>query len=216
MILMPEPILAIAIGQVIALIIFTLSVLGWFVNLVQGNQQNGAPRPKNRPRELGQNELEKFLQEVVGGKAQPEKKPPASPPLPQQKQPSQQQQKQPRSGNDNKRGGKNKPQQQRVAREAVASQRPGDRVAQSHLQTSTLGGGVRSHLLSSIEPNRISEVVQHDIGFAVQRDIGSDATSDAIHRAGNIHPVAQALRDPKGLRQAIMLNEILSRPKALR
>ena len=67
-----------------------------------------------------------------------------------------------------------------------------------------------------MEPNRIGAAVQQDIDSAVRKDLGSDATSDAVHRAGNIHPLAKALRDPQGVRQAILLNEILSRPKSLR
>lgn len=204
---MPEPILAITPGQVIGLIIFTVSVLSWFVNIVQGNQQNQPPRPKNRPRDPVQNELEKFLQEVVGNKGQPEKKRPATPPVPQQKQP--------RAAND-KKGGKAKSQQQRPAKSETASQRPGERAAASHLQTSAMGQGGRSHLHDHMEPNRIGAAVQQDIDSAVRKDLGSDATSDALYRAGNIHPLAKALRDPQGVRQAILLNEILSRPKSLR
>ncbi len=203
---MPEPILAIGISQVIGLVIFTVSVLSWFVNIIQGNKQNEAPRPKNRPRDPAQNELEKFLQEVVGNKGRPEKKRPA-PPVPQQKQP--------RAAND-KKGGKAKPQQQRPAHAESATQRPGERAAASHLQTSALGQGGRSLLHDHIEPNRIGAAVQQDIDSAVRKDLGSDATSDAVHRAGSIHPLAKALRDPQGVRQAILLNEILSRPKSLR
>ena len=204
---MPEPILAIGISQIIGLIIFTVSVLSWFVNIIQGNQQNRAPRPKDRPRDPAQSELEKFLQEVVGNKGQPEKRRPATPPVPQQKQS--------RAAND-KRGGKAKPQQQRPVKTESASQRPGERAAASHLQTSALGQGVRSHLHDHMEPNRIGAAVQQDIDSAVRQDLGSDATSDAVTRAGNIHPLAKALRDPQGVRQAILLNEILSRPKSLR
>ena len=204
---MPEPILAINAGQIIGLIIFTVSVLSWFVNLVQGNQQNQAPRPKNRPRDPVKSELEKFLQEVVGNKGQQEKKRPAPPPVPQQKQP--------RAAND-KKGGKAKPPQQRPAKTETATQRPGERAAASHLQSSALGQGVRSKLLDHMEPNRIGAAVQQDIDSAVRKDLGSNATSDAIQRAGNIHPLAKALRDPQGVRQAILLNEILSRPKSLR
>ena len=204
---MPEPILAIGISQIIGLIIFTVSVLSWFVNIIQGNQQNQAPRPKNRPRDPAQNELEKFLQEVVGNKGQPENKRPATPPVPQQKQP--------RTANA-KKGGKAKPQQQRPAKAESASQRPGERAAASHLQTSALGQGGRSLLHDHTEPNRIGAAVQQDIDSAVRKDLGSDATSDAVHRAGSIHPLAKALRDPQGVRQAILLNEILSRPKSLR
>ncbi|MBC8115161.1 MAG: hypothetical protein H7062_12325 [Candidatus Saccharimonas sp.] len=203
---MPEPILAITPGQIIGLIIFTVSVLSWFVNLVQGNQQNQAPRPKNRPRDPVQSELEKFLQEVVGAKKQPEKKRP-TPPVPQQKQP--------RAAND-KKGGKTKSQQPRPAAAATATQRPGERAAATHLQTSAMGQGVRSHVHEHMEPNRIGAAVEQDIDSAVRNDLRPDATSDALHRAGNIHPLAKALRDPQGVRQAILLNEILSRPRSLR
>jgi hypothetical protein len=195
MIPIPQPFLAaLEAPQIIGLIIFTVSVLSWFVNLVKGNQQNQAPRPKNRPRDPVQSELEKFLQEVVGNK-EPERKRPA-PPVPQQ-------QKQARPAND-KRGGKGKP------------QRPGERAAASHLQTSALGQGVRSHVHEHMEPNRIGAAVEHDIDSAVRTDLGPTAASDAVTRAGNIHPLAKALRDPQGVRQAILLNEILSRPKSLR
>ena len=204
---MPEPILAIGISQIIGLVIFTVSVLSWFVNLVQGDKPKGAPRPKNRPRDPVQSELEKFLQEVVGGKGQPEKKRPTPPPVPQQKQP--------RAANE-KKGGKSKSQQQRPAKTETASQRPGERAAASHLQMSALGQGVRSHLHDHMEPNRIGAAVQQDIDAAVRKDLGPTAASDAIVRAGNIHPLAKALRDPQGVRQAILLNEILSRPKSLR
>ena len=208
MFLMPEPILAIGISQIIGLIIFTVSVISWFVNIIQGNKQNQAPRPKNRPRDPVQNELEKFLQEVVGNKGQPEKKRAATPPVPQQKQS--------RASNE-KRGGKGKSQQQqRSAKAESATQRPGERAAASHLQTSTLGQGGRSLLHDHIQPNRIGAAVQQDIDSAVRKDLGSDVTSDAVHRAGSIHPLAKALRDPQGVRQAILLNEILSRPKSLR
>jgi hypothetical protein len=204
---MPEPTLAaLNVGQIIGLIIFTISVLSWFVNLVQGNQQNQAPRPKNRPRDPAQSELEKFLQEVVGTKNQPEKKRPA-PPVPQQKPP--------RAASD-KKGGKAKSQQPRPAAAATATQRPGERAAATHLQTSALGQGIRSHLHEHMEPNRIGAAVQRDITSAVRDDLRPDATSDALNRAGNIHPLAKALRDPQGVRQAILLNEILSRPKSLR
>lgn len=67
-----------------------------------------------------------------------------------------------------------------------------------------------------MSPNRIAAAVDQDIDSAVRKDLRPDATSDALQRAGNIHPLAKALRDPQGVRQAILLNEILSRPKSLR
>lgn len=206
--MLPDPILAINPGQVIGLIIFTVSVISWIVNIVQSNQQNQAPRPKNRQRDPVQTELEKFLQEVMGNKEQPERKR-ATPPVPQQKQS--------RSANEKKANkAKAQQQQQRQPKTESGTSRHGERVATSHLQTSSLGQGVRSHLQEYMEPNRVEAAVKQDIDASVRRDIGSDATSDAIRRAGSVHPLALALRDPQGARQAILLNEILNRPKSLK
>jgi len=207
MIPLPELVFALGISQIIGLIIFTVSVLSWFVNLVQGDKPNGAPRPKNRPRDPVQSDLEKFLQEVVGNKGQPEKKRPTTPQGSQQKQQRQA---------NAKNGGKGKSQQPRPAKADPVAQRPGERAAASHLQTSVMGQGVRSHVHSHLEPNRIGAAVQKDIDAAVLKDLGPTAENDAVVRAGNIHPLAKALRDPQGVRQAILLNEILSRPKSLR
>ena len=195
---MPEPILAaLDIGQIFWLIVVAISVVSWIVNVVQGNPQNGAPRPQNRPKDPVQSELEKFLQEVVGGKR---------PAVPQQKQS--------RNANE-KKGGKSK--QQRPAKSSSSSQRQGERVVQSVMPTTNFDEGLRSqHLQTTVEPGRIGAAVQRDIDGAVLKDLGSDRSRETGQRADNPHPLIAALRSPQGVRQAILLNEVLGKPKALR
>ncbi|MCX7408934.1 MAG: hypothetical protein NTZ32_12725 [Planctomycetales bacterium] len=201
---MPEPILAaLDIGQIFWLIVVSISVVSWIVNVIQGNPQNGAPRPQNRPKDPVQSELEKFLQEVVGGKRPVEQNRPAVP-----------QQKQSRNANEKKGG---KPKQQRSAKSNSSSQRQGERVVQSTMPTTNFDDGVRSqHLQTSMEPNRIEAAVQRDIDGAVLQDLGSDRSRETGQRADNPHPLVAVLRSPQGIRQAILLNEVLGKPKALR
>ena len=206
---MPEPILAaLNLGQIFGLIVFTITVISWFVNLVQGNQANGAPRPRNRPKDPVQSELEKFLQEVVGGKRPAEQNRSAPSAVPQQKSS--------RSTNE-KKGAKSKSQQQRPAKSGSGAQRQGERVVQSTMPTTNFDDGVRSHhLQTTVEPGRIGAAVQRDIDGAVLQDLGSDRSRETGQRADNPHPLIVALRNPAGVRQAILLNEVLGKPKALR
>jgi hypothetical protein len=200
------PVLAMGPGQVIAIIVFTISVLSWFVNLVQGNNPNGAPKPRNRPQpnNQAQSELEKFLQEVVGGgkpQPEPERKRP-QPPAPKPQRPQ---------GNTKKSAKSKSP-----PLRPVESERSATRLAQTHLATSALGEGLRSHVAEHLEARRIDATVQADIDGRVQQDIGTDAATMAVNRAGAVHPLVQTLRNPQGVRQAIMLAEILNRPKSRR
>ena len=202
------PILAIGPGQVIALIVFTISVLSWFINLVQGNNPKGGPRPQNRPRpgNPAQSELEKFLQEVVsGGNPQPEKKRPAPPPKPA------------RAGGGEKKGGKPRPQRPTTA------ERPGTRMSETHLANSELGGGVRNHVAAHLDPRNVDAAVQQNVGgavrqdmdAAVQRHLGDNIGPAASQRPATVHPLIEVLRSPQGVRQAILMSEILKRPKAM-
>jgi hypothetical protein len=82
-----------------------------------------------------------------------------------------------------------------------------------------MGQGGRSSIgPKAIDANVKKDVdtaVQQDITDAVRKDIGTDGTLGAV-QAQTIHPLIQALRNPQGVRQAILLNEVLSRPKSLR
>lgn len=82
-----------------------------------------------------------------------------------------------------------------------------------------MGNGGRSSVgPQAIDANvkkDVDQAVQRDIDDAVSRDIGVDGTASKP-QAQVVHPLIQALRNPQGVRQAILLNEVLSRPKSLR
>ncbi len=207
----PSFIVLAALGESVILgIVLIVSFISWIVNLVQGaNKPKGKPGNRPRPNQ-GQSELERFLKEVVGGKPEPEpaKKRPSQPPKPARPVVEK----------------KSKPQTQRPATppRPAAADRPGARLAQTHLAATTMGDGVRNHVSSHLEPHNVDanvkrdvqSAVQRDIDDAVRRDIGSDRTTSASQRP--IHPLIQVLRNPEGVRQAVMMAEILNRPKSIR
>jgi hypothetical protein len=211
----PYTIVLAAEGGVVFVIVLIISVISWIVNLVQGNKPKAKPGNRQRQANQGQSELEKFLQEVVGNKPAPE--PEKRRPAPAQK-PA-------RAAAAERKGGKSKPQSQRppAAQRPAAADRPGARLAQTHLAPTAVGEGVRSHVSSHLEPRNVDAAVkrdvegtvQRDIGDTVRQDIGVDGTLLTTQRAP-VHPLIQALRSPQGVRQAVIMSEILNRPKSLR
>jgi len=82
------------------------------------------------------------------------------------------------------------------------------------------GAAFREHVSSHLEP-RINAQVQQHIDQHVQAHIGSNqaATSsasldDPAYQTGA--SIRQLLKNPGGVRQAILVNEILKRPRAFR
>lgn len=202
------PVLADAGGSIVFVIVLVISVISWLVNLVQGNNPKGV-KPKQRPRpDQGQSDLEKFLQEVVGNKPQPQQEKPRPP-------------KPPRPQGQKKAKSKSPAQQRPAAVQApVAMERPGARMQQTHLATAGLGDHFRNssidqRSIDSVVKKDIDGTVRRDIDDAVQRDIGADGTLSSIQRAP-VHPLIHAMRSPGGVRQAIVMAEILGRPKSLR
>ena len=178
------------ISHIIGLCVLVVSVLSWFVNVIQGNTPDGAPRPqKPKPKpQQGRSEIETLLQELSGDKQKPK--------------------------SEGERG-RTKPKtapQRPGAPPPYAASRPAPRVADTHLSSSNLGGGVRSHQMA----NRVEAAVQQEITGAVQHDLGNRIAAALPPSERPVHPLVKVLRDPNGVRQAILLNEILQRPKARR
>ncbi|MEI8381662.1 MAG: hypothetical protein WCJ09_16155 [Planctomycetota bacterium] len=199
------PILA-AEPSIVFLVILIISLFSWVWNLFQGAEK---PTKKKRPRpeNSGASELELFLQQVVGDKPEAAKPRPDKPARPagEKKQPRNKQQ-QARRPVEAQRP------TERPASERADSDRPGKRLSQTHLQTSIMGEGIRPHV-STLQSD-VGTNVRRDIDDPVQRDIGSDSTT-TVNRPAE-HPLIQTLRNPQGVRQAIILTEILNRPKSLR
>lgn len=200
---------AVDISQIVGACVLVISVLSWVVNVVQGNTPDGAPRAKQpKPKPQGaRSEIEMLLQQLAGEKSKPkqERQQPPKPPKPQQQ--------------DRSRG-KSKPSQSRPSTPSgplASRQQP--RVSDSHLKDSRVGNDVRSsHLgnrIDALVQSDVTGAVEKDIQAAVQHDLGN-AIAPATIKVAVDHPLIAVLRDPKGVRQAILLNEILQRPKALR
>lgn len=206
-------VIAAAEGGVVMAIILIISVISWIVNLIQGNtpqQQKGKNPPRQRPKA---EELEQYLEATKSAEERERER----------ERKRQQQSKPARNGGDRR---PNKSKQQQQQRPAPAQQqqrskndRPGTRLAETHLATTALGQGGRSLLDSQKVDAEVKldvvSAVQRDISDAVQSDIGVDGTK-VVKQASTVHPLVKALRDPQGVRQAILLNEILNRPKSLR
>lgn len=223
-------VLGAAEGGVVFAIIMIISVISWLVNLIKESQAKSKPTKRTRPVDQGPSELEIFMQEV-SGKAPPQKPRPvqerSNQQRPNQKRPGQQrpgQQKPGRSAAD-KKGGKPRGQQQpqpEPSRPLVAD-RPGARLAQTHLASAGLGDNIRNHVSSNMDARSVENQVKQDVDNAVQRDIsdsvqrniGVDGTFANVQRQA-VHPLILALRNPDGVRQALLMSEILKRPRSIR
>jgi hypothetical protein len=184
---------------IFGIVVLVVTVLGWFVNFVQGNNPDGnprQPRPKPKPQN-GRNEIEELLQELSGNKRKPRPEP--------REQPSRQ------AKPPVARSKPKQPPQKPVATPISPLSRPLGRGGEPTFASANLGQSIRSHQL----PNQIDAAVQKEIVSAVSSDLGTSAPLQPLP-TGPVHPLVKVLRDPSGVRQAVLLNEILQRPKSLR
>ncbi|MCA9075531.1 MAG: hypothetical protein KDA93_10900 [Planctomycetaceae bacterium] len=233
-----NPILALDLGSLFAIGFLLISFIGWIMNLI--NAQNPPPQPnrparKPAPRDRKvQNEIEEFLQEAMGRRAPKQqsdpilgsedieiiepspqrRRTPKRKPLRQQPASRQQQPAAPPSSQPRKR------------------KRPGEGISLRHIQASEdLGAGVRSHADEHMQARmsqRVEQDLPHLVNQGVSQHLGEFTADDRDTRAG-VAPVVSSraavkdatgliasLRDPAGMRKAIILQEILSKPRALR
>jgi hypothetical protein len=102
-------------------------------------------------------------------------------------------------------------------------QRPGGQIqTQAAAGTSSLGGGVRSHLQEYMG-GRIDQQVKEHLAGAVDKSVSQHlgaqgATAPDQSATGQEHPIVRILRSPGGVRQAVLISEILTpkykRPRA--
>ena len=190
------------VGQIVTLLFIVITVLSWFVNFIQGNTPDGNPRqqkPKPKP-PTGQSEIETLLQQFTSNKQSPQ---------PEKKESQQRPQKPPvERPRQRPQPAKQKP----VVPMTSATQRQMPRVSNSNLPSANLGAGVRTHQLG----NRVEAAVEKEVIVPVQHDLGNRIAAAAPPMERQVHPLVKVLRDSNGVRQAILLNEILQRPKAFR
>lgn len=212
------PIFAIDFGQVVGLIILVLSVLSWFVNVVKGNGEQAAPkanpRPPRRKDERVRQEIEEFLQEVLKQPGRPREEPRPFESKKVQPVPARaanQQSSRPKGQGKQNKGNKGRgsqpakrPTELTFGNEKAAAAIPA--LAMPHLATSNLGEAIRGSSLKHLEP--------HALGLE------KGAAAAVVGAVAAKPEAAQALRslfgDRNDLKRAILIQEVLGRPLALR
>ena len=222
------------IRALFAVALVVISIIGWLMNII--NAQN-PPAPPNRPARRPQHrdrkietEIEAFLQEAMGRRApqrpkeevdgieiiepQPARRSPPSrrPPL--------------KSDVQTIAGAEPK------ASQPLQQLRPGEGVASRQMtSSSTLGTGVRSHLQEHMQPRvgqQVEENLPHAVTESISEHLGQFSADDRDMRSG-VAPIRRSraavdkpsaligeIRKPSGMRRAVILHEILSRPRVLR
>ena len=122
---------------------------------------------------------------------------------------------QPRQKQRQPAGNKNTPQKGPTNPSPGGGRSPGTGVG-AHVD-SFIGQHVKSHI-----GKQISDAVKSDINDQVRSHLGDDKNKQTAPTAATTHGSAAAgdlltaLRSPEGVRQAILISEVLGKPKALR
>jgi hypothetical protein len=212
------PIFAIDFGQVVGLIILVLSVLSWFVNVVKGNGEQPAapkanPRPPRPKDERVRQEIEDFLQEVLKQPGRPQGEPKQDTARKGQPAPARaanQQATRPKGQVKQNKGNKGRGQQpaKRPTELTFGNERPPVATPQlpmPHLASSNLGESIRGSSLKHLEPNALG------LDKGVAGVVGTTAASPQSAIA-----LRSLFGDRDDMRRAILIQEVLGRPLALR
>ena len=208
--MLPNLVAAVDVGQIIGLVVLVISVISWFVNVIKGNTPDGVPRVKQQVSD--RSEIDEFLVQLQSGK-----------PIPRPEQP--------RPAAKNEMANR-KPQFEanhplaKPAKKPPAISRQSSvpqglpRIADTHLPESKLGDSLRrssfGNRVDAAVQRDITDAVRQDIQVAVQHDLGNRIMAAAPTAEKRPHPLVSILRNPDGVRQAILLNEILQRPRSVR
>lgn len=236
MIGVPQPILALDVGTVFGVIFLVIAFLGWLINLLSNQNRPPPPVPRGgqgrppRPRDDKlAGEIELFLREVAGQKEQkgrqPEQKPEDVPievvaeakprarrPVPRPPRPAQ------RAARPEIIEPPPSPPQQPARRRSGISERHA-------IDTSEVGADITRHLTGYMEQGRLDRQVDVDLPHAVNQGVrehlglfGADPFSEEAESNSSTaaSTVAALLRNPAGVRQAILINEVLLPPKSRR
>lgn len=192
-------------GGWITLAILVLSVVGWLVNAVKGNDADGNPVPRKRakPNRDLRSEIEVFLEELQQPqRAEPQRQQPQQPrPEPQRNRQQERQSKQrPPAAKQASQSDRNSRKSGTSGRQASAS-KP-QQAARPNLTGTPEARALGAEVAASVEQNLSGGTVA--------------AVPPLATRAPSTHPLVALLRQPEGIRQAIILNEILQRPKSRR
>jgi hypothetical protein len=222
-------------GEIVTAIVMIAGFIGWVVKQVQEQQQGKAAPPVKRPApparrpgapEAVQAERDFFLAdpERPTGRPRPAERAPAAPPRVSAAPPA-------------SRGASSRPAKAAAApsrapaRPAPAASRGGsDPTGSRPVVDPNLGRGVNEHVARNVPvgggvAENVARHMSHDVDRSVQEHLGS--FSAAVQASATVSPSKQqrsaavdalkaAIHRPASIRQAILLVEVLARPKAMR
>lgn len=218
--ILPPPLLAVDVNTVVGAIVFLVWVVSWLAKAIGRNNPPGPPvanrpRPAARPAEGKlQKEIDIFIQQMGGKKSPPRPtapaaRAPASKP-PAQPQPAQR--RPPRPPIDSKSASLPKPPtRERPGREIATRQAPG---------SGLLGTGMQQQLkqFGDKVTQEVTPHLEHRVEQHVEQHLGKIGPSTAVANptAVSDHRTIEFLKNPANLRQAMVVNIVLSPPPALR
>ena len=207
------------IDQIIPIFVFIAVVAGIISSIKES--LTAKPKQQNAPPENQRSRAQSEIAAFLSGSAAPAQRPPQQPPQGSQRpmnQPAPQQLAQPQRP---KQKQKQKPQRAELA-EAQPKRTPQPKPER------TIGSGVREHVDAYIGDHvkthmgrDVDAHVKKEIDERVKSHLGSQS-SQAVEMTGQpvneyaASDLLKALKSPEGVRQAILVSEILARPKVLR
>ncbi len=226
MLMLPIPTVLADIEDLIWIIIVVgMMFISWIAKLVKGNEED---KPAQRPRAQNdrlRSEIDAFLKEVSGAKggaggdaSEVVDFEAAAAPTPRpQRQPQQQRQHQETQ--------RQQAQRQRRTQQVKKAKRPRPGTKMSERQGSrstTLGSSVREHVSDHMQSGTVDREVAQNVTQSVSEHLGARSASifDRPEDGDEGSPIAgqlvAMLKSPEGVRQAILLNEILAPARSLR
>ncbi len=216
------------------ILILVISFAIWIFNLInqskaKGRVDAGPKRPVGPPRDRRvQNEIDVFLKDIGGGRkienAQDDDI--FIEIVPDEERAVTQQQRRVGRSIQRQRSLQPKPVAETPQAQPPIHQRPGSGIDEREGPGSTdLGGGVRQHVSEHMRDGMVAEHVQqhltHDVNEGVTQHLGISRrdlkTQQRVEQSPpKVHPIVKLLHNPSGMRQAILLSEVLSPPKGLR
>jgi hypothetical protein len=202
---------------VITIVVIVIAFVSWISNLISGKNkaQGGQARRQPRNPELA-SEIDAFLEEVGGGRQDEQ----AAIELVSDEELHD------RRGAAQRRRARNEQARRQAAQEQDHARQPGSGIAgRVGPGSGDLGSNITSHVAEYMEEDHVdghvAEHLTHSVNEGVGEHLGqfsggSAAREDAIEardRTPDEHPIAALLRSPQGVRQAVILTEIFSRPK---
>lgn len=240
--------LAVGVQEILALIFVLVSIIGWIIKQVQGNNQQLPPpvqRPGRRREDRSAEEIDAFLEQVNRNPEQKRQTPAARPAGGNRQRQAGSSSQPPATAmgagyaNQGSKGTSNRQRQQARVTPQQPPQPPPQRPTQN---SGVTGSGVAQHVREHMSEH-VAQEAQRDVGQGIKDSVAHSmgtglvaapsagnnvrqtatqlfatkkSTSEECCGTARAESLRQMLCSPQNIRQAIVIQEILTRPKCLR